>query len=72
MKVWIAEKGCYSDRGIAGVYATAEIAMKHLDRPGSNWRYETWGWEGREWSQWTNGLDWDDLVDITEAEVIDD
>jgi hypothetical protein len=63
--VWVVEKDIYSDRRIAGVYATREAAIAahpipdeleshHIFRPG--------GWQAESESTWWNGLDYGDCA----------
>ena len=63
--VWVAERGIYSDRGVVGVYATAEVAMEDNPLP-TNPRYviEAGGWQRKENGTWENGLDYDEYVSI--------
>lgn len=81
MKVYIAEQGCYEERGIAGVYASPEAAMKahpippgqvypegYRGGPASAIRGGGWKYDA-ETKEWRNGLDWQDAVSVTEYEV---
>lgn len=63
MKVYIAIKGLYDDKSIAGVYATPEAAMAAM--PGTTWTLD----DSYGIRDWTNELDWDDSVHITEADI---
>ena len=66
MRVWVAEQGRYSSRGIVGVYATPEAAM--ADNPIPAKLAETGKWTESD-GCWTNGLEWDDLISIEPWEV---
>lgn len=59
MKVYVVEMGCYSNRGVVGVYATLKGAKAAM--PGKKWE--------RQANTWTNELDWDSFVEIVEHEV---
>ncbi len=72
--VYVVEQGCYSSRGVIGVYATAEAAMEDLPitemmlkrYPKARWHQ----WDQAEPNQrWSNGCDWDDAMDIARYEV---
>ena len=63
--VWVAEKGCYEDRFLQGLYESAAAAMaanpipvdpdpRDVHRPG--------GWQEADDGTWSNGLDWDEAV----------
>ena len=72
--VYVVEQGCYSNRGIIGVYDSPESAM--ADNPITKdtiRRYPKAKWEQKEDGEigywWSNGCDWDDAVDITRFEV---
>ena len=67
MKIWIAEKGCYEDRYVEGVYASLEGAKaanpiredaRLVDRK------KPIGWSGEGDGIHTNGCDWEDRVTI--------
>lgn len=79
MRVWVAEQGAYSSRGIIGVYATAEAAMADNPVP-VNARIPTvptasnmsrpGGWQqDKSTGAWDNGLDWDDGISIEPYDV---
>jgi hypothetical protein len=78
MRVWVAERGCYSGRSVVGVYATAQAAMDDNPIP-ENYKYPTvptasnasrrGGWRQDADGWWSNGLDWDDAVDIEPYEL---
>lgn len=63
MKVYVAMRGCYSDKYFAGVYDSLERALAVF--PGDEWEHS-------EQFGWNNELDWDDFVTITEEEVRDE
>ena len=72
MYVYVVEQGCYSDRGIIGVYATPEAAMAdnpERKRKGSR----VGGWRPCRDSEpghaWTNGRADDNAMGITRYEV---
>ena len=64
MRVWVAETGMYSDRGVVGVYGSREAAQEAWPKCGAK------GWivdeDGSAW----NGLDWDASCSIEPFEVI--
>lgn len=72
--VYVVEQGCYSSRGVVGVYASPEAAMdahpitaELLKRyPDAAWTAAAWAEDGQ---MWTNGGDWEDAKDITRYEV---
>ena len=60
--VWVLETGCYDDRDIKGVFATAEDAMEAWPAP--------LGWvQPYADSYWSNQMDWDDAAAIYQYEV---
>jgi hypothetical protein len=61
MKVYVAVRGEYDDRVVAGVYESLEVAQTRS--PGSEW-HESDG-------EWNNGLEDNDCVWIAEYEVED-
>ena len=75
MKIYVVEKGCYESRHISGVYASLEAAIRAHPIPpnqvypegyrGGGWKYNA------DFSEWNNGLDWDDAAIVTEYEVED-
>lgn len=68
MKVYVAERGVYSDRYVQGVYATPEAAM--AANPGGNkWEVDEGESGSYRWRRWMNDLDWDSAVSIGEYEV---
>lgn len=77
--VYLVEQGCYSDRGIVGVYATPEAAMAAHPVPvrqirnGGGTREREGGWKPSTYAEpgyeWSNGLDWEDAKTITRHEV---
>jgi hypothetical protein len=75
VKVYIVEMGCYSDRYVEGVYATAELAMAANPIPDEiPSRYRTKSpaaWREHPDGRWTNGLDWDMAGEIWEATVVE-
>lgn len=74
MEVWIAEQGCYEDRHVSGVYATADAAVaahpipepvpahNRMARRDPGWVEDTNG-------DWNNNLDWDAAVVVYRCEV---
>lgn len=60
MKVYLVECGVYAERWIAGVYATAELAMEA--HPDPSWRVNDYGY-------WVNDDDMDRAKAIYEYEV---
>lgn len=77
MRVFMAERGVYENRGVAGLYDSAERAM--ADNPGKEWTKTVWttypDWPDLKnivhWTSWDNHLDWDDACSITELEIIE-
>lgn len=77
MKVYVAERGCYEDKYVAGIFDSPERAMAAM--PGEVWTKTTWtsfpNWPDRSvvrhWVDWSNDLDWDNAVTITEDEIIE-
>lgn len=78
MKVWVAESGCYEQRYISGVYATAEAAMADHPlprtipadfKPTAADYSRPGGWVQSDDGSWDNGLDWDDSVTIYPMDV---
>lgn len=75
--VWVAERGCYDSRHIVGIFDSPERAMGAF--PGL-WTKTTWthypNWPRLDgvthWVSWSNGLDWDDLVEIREEDFTDE
>ena len=78
-KVYVLETGCYEDRGIEGVYTTAEAAMAgFVRRLGKREDYLASGevrrpiaemrWDD-EGGFWDNDGDWDDHATVTEYEL---
>ncbi len=63
MKVYVAERGVYSDRWIEGVYLTPEDAISA--NPGGSWEVTEYGGLRR----WMNDMDWDSAASIEEFEV---
>lgn len=61
--VWVAEKGCYSDRFVTGVYVSAEAGMAHNHRSGEHWVPDT-SIDINPTPMWDNGLDWDSAVSL--------
>lgn len=57
--VWIAERGCYSDMCVTGVYDTAEAAKADNKHRGENWKLEQ---PDSDEPTWSNGLGWSELV----------
>jgi len=66
MKVWILEKGAYSDRFVSGVYLTAELAMSK-NHPGGSGQWT----QSADGTRWDNGADFDTEMEICEYEVIE-
>lgn len=68
MVVYVLETGCYEQRGIMGIYASAESAMAaHNPTPGRTRGDYTWKQSGD--GCWTFSADWDDAADVTEWQV---
>jgi hypothetical protein len=72
--VFVVEQGCYSDRGVIGVYASSAEAMRDNPVPTEGYGYI----KGAQWHQtldsepdayWSNGCDWDAAICITRYEV---
>jgi len=61
VKVYMVERGCYSDRHVASVHSSVEKAMAHY--PGETWRPLEYC-EG-----WQNTKDWGDLLEISVFEL---
>lgn len=78
VKVYVVEQGCYENRGVVGVYASAEAAMLAHPIP-ADYRYpETptafnasrpGGWKKTSETTWGNGLDWDLSCEVIEYEL---
>ena len=71
MKIYIAETGCYENKGFAGAFDTVERAMAAL--PGKKWERTLWLQISNNWSyyqRWQNDLDWDEAATITECEIV--
>lgn len=69
MIVWVLESGCYSSKGVAGVYATVEAAIADCpvtDRQKK--RYPDAAWHESE-GFYSNGCYWDDALELTRYEV---
>lgn len=69
MKFYIAEVGCYEQRHFGGLFDSPERAMAYHSHAGEHWQRSWWEREGRE--EWTNGLDWDEYVEISSVELND-
>lgn len=67
--VWVAEKGSYSDRGIAGVWRDAEKAKEALHLDDEDWTFSEYDEGGFHFEEWHNGLSWDDAVRIVKTEI---
>lgn len=75
MGVFIAESGSYENRGVTGIYDSAERAM--ADNPGRVWTKTIWtdypDWPKtdtvRHWTSWENDLGSDDACTISEMEI---
>lgn len=83
--VYVVEQGMYSSCGVIGVYVSAEAAMaahpipanySYPDQPTASnasrrggWRPDTYSEPGHRWS---NGLDWEDAMDVTRYELKDE
>jgi len=61
VKVYIVERGCYSDRHVASVHSSVERAIAHY--PGETWRPFV------DCSGWQNTKDWGDLLEINVFEL---
>lgn len=78
--VYVLEVGCYEERYIAGVFATAELAMEqHAPKRSDDYRGIKIRESGERWSyEWSGpdeegghrfGADWEDSADVTRYEV---
>lgn len=77
--VYVVEQGCYSSRGVVGVYATPQAAIEAHPVPvrrvvkGHATHEREGGWMPDTFSEpgfrWSNGLDWDDAAEITRYEL---
>lgn len=72
--VYVAEQGCYSSRGVVGVYESPEAAM--ADLPVTDEMRKSWpdaGWHADSYSEpghsWSNGCDWESAIDVTRYEL---
>ena len=85
MKVYVLTMGCYEDRYILGVYATAQLAMKacevRLHTRGSTYQANDGSgerplvdmrWRANGDSTWVNDGDWDDAAMVEQYEVEDE
>ena len=77
-KVWLAITGCYEDRRVSGVYASAEAAMKAHPlartvpvgyKAGAGSAIRGGGWLQDEDGNWDNGLDWHEACSVEAYEV---
>lgn len=69
MKVYVAEGGAYENRGVTGVFTSAEAAM--AAHPG-DWKRDDFEWEGRRFERWSRIVGneaADDTEDIMEYDV---
>ena len=79
MKVYVLETGCYTDRGIEGVYSLVEKAMAAWQpKAGAVKGFEygkdagqpfSYVWGEKDGDTWYFGADWGDAASITEYEV---
>ena len=75
MTIWIAETGTYSNRGIAGVYATLDAAKANHPIPTDprilkQYTVDSEGWKQRyNDGAWDNGLSDDYACEIQSYEV---
>lgn len=77
--VYVVELGCYSSRGVGGVYVSAmaehpiRADYKYPDVPTAGNASRRGGWQpsayGEPGYEWNNGLDWDDAATITRYEL---
>lgn len=75
--LYLAERGCYEQRNVVGVFDSAERAMAAL--PGGKWTRTVWTnfpdypdlSRVHHWQDWSNGLDWEDACRVTSVEVTD-
>jgi hypothetical protein len=63
VKVYVVERGVYSDRYVEGAYGSLEAAQ--AANPGTAWEESEYG----GWRRWMNELDWDSAVSISEHDV---
>ncbi len=72
--VYVVEAGCYSSRGVIGVYANPDAAMiaNPIPTTATN-RIRSGGWQPYEGAEpgtmWSNGYDWENHQDITRYEL---
>jgi hypothetical protein len=57
--VWLLEMGLYDEKGVVGIYSTAEQAMEGVK---GTWQQDADG-------DWSNDLDWDDAARVTAYRV---
>ena len=62
--VYVLEQGCYSDRGIIGVYESPAVAM--AEYPKDRWTMPAGSEPG---TLWDNLKDWDESRTITRYQV---
>jgi hypothetical protein len=72
VKVYVVEEGVYAERWVSGVYASLEAAQEANPIPEqpTTTTYDGQGWRQVREGHWTNGLDYGELVAITEYDVI--
>jgi hypothetical protein len=75
--LYIAERGCYEDRYIAGIYDSPERAIGALHQEGWTWKRVLWHFRsnpavrGGGHEQWQNDQDWENSITIYASTVTD-
>ena len=70
MKVYVAEHGLYSSKGVGGVYDSPERAMADCHKPGMKWTKTTGEDRGRSYAWWENDKDWEEAVLISAYDLV--
>ena len=66
--VYLAERGCYEERYVSGVFDTPERAMAALHQEGWVWTRELWHFKSTSevrhggMESWENDQDWQDAL----------
>ena len=66
MTVWILETDIYDNRGIVGVFTSADAAKQHWEK---NHPDVDPGWEQGQDGRWDNKHDWSLAASVYEMEV---
>ena len=67
LSVWVLEQGCYNDRGVLGVFSTVQRAMEaYPSRKGWNRGSASSVLGAGKNVIWSNGLDWEDAMRLSE------